>query len=161
MVTAVGCSEEQKREYTLPTSLCGVSVPTSALSQLLPVGKRLTVDEATPVPDALTTCEASVDGDMVLSLEQEHRDVGASAYDIARDRFGVKQPKSAQQRSVAYSDRVAVSVVKCRGGESGDEDITVAVKVLKPAHQNESAMKYLILGYTSAFKKQQPCGKSS
>ncbi|MET7574833.1 hypothetical protein ABZT04_41140 [Streptomyces sp. NPDC005492] len=127
----------------------------------MPTGKHLTVNEATPVPDALTTCEASVDGDKVLSVEQEHRDAGASAYDIARDRFGVKQPKSALQRSAAYSDRVAVSVVKCRDGESGDEDITIAVKTVKPAHQNESAMKDLILGYTSAFEKQQPCSKNS
>lgn len=152
-----GCSEDQKREYTLPKSLCGVPAPTQALSRLLPAGKHLAVDEATPVADAITTCKATVDGDLVLSLERENREVGASARDIAVNQLGVKQPVSAGSGSVSYADWAAVSVVECRGGGVADKDISVAVKVLQPGHRDESAMKELILQYTSAFKKQQPC----
>ncbi|MFD8421837.1 hypothetical protein [Streptomyces sp. NPDC059466] len=161
MIVVAGCSEEQKREYTLPKSLCGVPAPTQALSRLLPAGKRLSLDEATPVADAITTCKATVDGALVLSLEREIREAGASARDIAVNQLGVKQPVSAERNSVAYADWAAVSVVECRGGGAADKDISVAVKVLKPGHRDESAMKELILEYTSAFKKQQPCRDAS
>ncbi|MEU0033873.1 hypothetical protein [Streptomyces sp. NPDC006333] len=156
-IAVAGCSEEQKPEYTLPKSLCGVPAPSQALSRLLPAGKHLALDEATPVADAITTCKATVDGDLVLSLERESREAGASARDIAVNQLGVKQPMSAERNSVAYADWAAVSVVECRGGGTGDKDISVAVKVLKPGHRDESAMKELIVEYTSAFKKQQPC----
>jgi hypothetical protein len=157
MMATAGCSDEQKREYALPKALCGVSVPEKALSELLPSGERLTADESTPVADAITTCKVTVDGDMVLSIERESREPGASARDIAVDQLSVKQPKSTAQRSVAYADWAAVSIVKCRGQSSTDEDISVAIKVLEPGHRSEAAMKELILGYTSSFQKQQPC----
>ncbi|MFE5137515.1 hypothetical protein ACFRDV_07520 [Streptomyces fagopyri] len=160
-IAVAGCSDEQKREYTLPDSLCGVPAPKRALSRLLPAGKHLAVDKATPVADAITTCRASVDGHLVLSLEREIREVGASARDIAVNQLGVKQLTSAERDSVAYADRAAVSVVQCRGGGAADKDISIAVKVLEPGHRNEAAMKELILEYTSAFKKRQPCTETS
>ncbi|QFZ74538.1 hypothetical protein GFH48_15825 [Streptomyces fagopyri] len=97
----------------------------------------------------------------MLSLEREIREVGASARDIAVKQLGVKQLTSAERDSVAHADWAAVSVVQCRGGGAADKDISIAVKVLEPGHRNEAAMKELILEYTSAFKKRQPCTETS
>ncbi|MFC4612287.1 hypothetical protein ACFO9E_31725 [Streptomyces maoxianensis] len=156
-VAAAGCSDAPEREYTVPKSLCGITVPEESLSPLLPPGKNVTSEEDTPVPDAITTCKLTVDGDQVLSVERERREAGASARDIAVNQVSVQQPKSAANRAIAYADWAAVSVISCREEGNAEEDISTVIKVLKPGKPDESAMKDLITEYTSALKTQDAC----
>lgn len=109
-VTAAGCSDDPKREYAVPKALCGVSVPEKSLSPLLPPGKDLTTQEDTPVPDAITTCKLTVDGDQVLTIERERREAGASARDIAVNQISVKQPKTAANRTIVYAGYSTIAI---------------------------------------------------
>jgi hypothetical protein len=98
---------------------------------------------------------------MVLVVSRERVDVGESARSILLSRLSISRQKSAEGGSVVYADRAAVSLVKCRGTGVEKEDISTLIKVLKPARQDESAMKDLITGYTASLKEQQPCKRAS
>nr|WSY51304.1 hypothetical protein OG999_15065 [Streptomyces sp. NBC_00886] len=159
---AAGCSAEKpSREFTVPKSLCGVSVPTDALSRLLPAsGKQLTAEAEGSTNDVLL-CTVSVDDVRVLTLSRERIDAGDSARHILFTQLSIARPKFAEGSTIAYADHAAVSLLKCRGADVVEEDISTLVNVLKPARPDESAMKSLISAYTAAVKKQGPCKQSS
>ncbi|MEU9545792.1 hypothetical protein [Streptomyces mirabilis] len=161
-VAVAGCSTEKpSREFTVPKTLCGVSVPTDALSHLLPASGRNLTAEAEGSTDDVQLCKVNVDDVMVLALSRERINAGDSAQHILLSQLSIARPKSAQDGTIAYADEAAVSLVKCRGADVEEEDISTLVNVLKPARPNESAMKSLISGYTAALNKQEPCKRSS
>ncbi|MGW1861371.1 hypothetical protein [Streptomyces collinus] len=135
-----------------------MSVPTEALSSLLPAsGKQLSARRSGSADDGAVLCNVSVDGDLVLVISQERISVGDSARHILLTRLSVSRQKSADGGSIAYADRAAVSLVKCRGSDVEKEDLSTLVKVLEPGRRNESAMKDLIQEYTTSLKGQHPC----
>ncbi|MFF1731920.1 hypothetical protein [Streptomyces sp. NPDC058247] len=73
---ASGWGDSAEREYAVPSSLCGIHVKAATLTPLLPPGKRVSVKPATPVPDAITTCEAAVDqlSTVIRAFEPGHKD---------------------------------------------------------------------------------------
>jgi hypothetical protein len=97
-VAAVGCSADKpKQEFTIPKALCGVSVPSDALSHLLPTsGKRLTVDKRGSLDDGHMLCQVNVDNhDMVVVLNSERIDAGDSAQNILQSRLSISLQKAA------------------------------------------------------------------
>ncbi|MEU6812574.1 hypothetical protein ABZ920_27075 [Streptomyces sp. NPDC046831] len=155
-----GCSSHApKRGFTVPKAMCGVSVPSDALSRLLPEsGKDVQVEND---PDDAGMCEVTVDGEVVLSAERERIDAGRSAWRIISYDHRIGQAKSGEGGTIAYVDRAAVSVVQCRAEGTEDEAVSTYIRVLKPGRKDESAMKSLISGYTAALTKQQPCGQEA
>ncbi|MEV4971298.1 hypothetical protein [Streptomyces scopuliridis] len=143
--------------YSVPKSLCGVTVDPKLLEPFLPAGKQLAVKEDEPVADAITTCELSIDDAVVVSIERERREPGASPRDIAVNQLNVGNPEESSTGGYVYSDRIAVSVVRCDSPRAVAEDLSSIVKVLKPGIADKSAMKSFIASYTTAYKKQQPC----
>ncbi|MGW5371707.1 hypothetical protein ACWER6_35785 [Streptomyces sp. NPDC004009] len=110
--------------------------------------------------DGSLVCGVQVDGDRVLSVSGERIVAGDSARHILRSRLMIQEQKSVEGNSIAYADQAAVSLIKCRGADVR-EDISIFVKVLKPARPDELAMKMLIQGYTASLKRQQPCERVS
>ncbi|MFB0620755.1 hypothetical protein [Streptomyces sp. AGS-58] len=161
--TVAGCSSgEPKPEFSVPEALCGVSVPSDALSALLPgSGERVTVKRTGSLDEGSALCEVEVDTDTALVISGERIDAGSSAHDILRDRLSVLEQKAADGGSVAYTDQSAVSLIRCRGAAVKEEDISTLVKVLKPARRDEAAMKKFIRGYTASLKEQRPCKAAS
>lgn len=161
-VTVVGCTAQEPRQrFTAPTALCGVTVPTGALSQLLPAsGERLTVEHDGTLDDGSLVCSVQVDGYRVLTVSGERIVAGDSARHILRSRLLIQEQKSIGGNSIAYADQAAVSLIKCRGADV-QEDISTFIKVLKPGRPKELAMKMLIQGYTASLKRQQPCERAS
>ncbi|MGV9254249.1 hypothetical protein [Streptomyces sp. NPDC003697] len=162
-VAVAGCSSDgHRREFSVPGSLCGVPVPSGALSSLLPSsGKRVRVAAESVSADGDGLCEVTVDDDTVVVLSRERIDVGRSARSILENRLSVHDLKSAEDGSVAYADRGAVSLIKCRGTGLEEEDISTLIKVLGPARKDMSSMKGLIVGYTEALRAQKPCREGS
>ncbi|MFF4492110.1 hypothetical protein ACFY0F_37580 [Streptomyces sp. NPDC001544] len=158
---ATSCStEEPSRDFSVPENLCGLSVPTDALSRLLPAsGKILTTGKVDGSRDDDLLCKVTVDGDMVLTLSREHIDAGDSARHILLRQLSIGKQKSAERGTIAYAESAAVSLLQCRGSGVEKEDISTLVKVLEPARPNESAMRSLISGYTAALKKTGPCSR--
>ncbi|MGV9254251.1 hypothetical protein [Streptomyces sp. NPDC003697] len=155
-----GCSSDgPRRAFTVPKAMCGVSVPSDALSRLLPEsGKTVREEDG---PGNAGTCEVTVDGAVVLSAERERVDAGRSAWRILSYDHRIGQAKSAEGGTIAYVDRAAVSVLRCHDKGAEGEAVSTYIRVLKPGRNDESAMKSLISGYTSALAKQRPCGQES
>ncbi|EFF93431.1 hypothetical protein SSTG_03750 [Streptomyces sp. e14] len=62
---------------------------------------------------------------------------------------------------MAYIDRAAVSLIKCRGTGVNTEDVSIFIQVLKPGRTDQDALRRLIVAYTAGYKKQQPCRPGS
>ncbi|MFS4107042.1 hypothetical protein [Streptomyces sp. PD-S100-1] len=160
----VGCSSEgPKRAFSVPKSLCGVSVSTEALSGLLPAsGKKVAVEQVGEPTDGSILCNVEVDGTMVLVVDVERINPGDdSARHILTSRLHPPEQKTMDEDAIVYSDRGSASLTECRGAGVEKEDVSVFIKVLKPGRNDESAMKGLISSYTTSFRKQQPCRPAS
>ncbi|OIJ65648.1 hypothetical protein [Streptomyces mangrovisoli] len=158
VATAACSSDQPDHEFTVPKTLCGISVPVDALTRLLPAsGKKLTAEQDGHVDDGTMLCNVSVDGHEVLVVSQERITAGATARGLLVERLSIWDQKSAQGGSIAYVDHAATSVVECRGAAVEEEDISTFISVLKPGRSDESAMKTLISGYTASLEKRKPC----
>ncbi|WP_439940605.1 hypothetical protein [Streptomyces sp. BBFR115] len=158
-----GCSaDEPGREFAVPKVVCEVPVPADALSALLPAsGRRIAVPEYAFNMDGEGLCKVSVDDQAVLMVDRERIDAGHSAYVVLRGRTNEWTQKSAEGGSVAYIDRAAVSLIKCRGTGVNTEDVSIFIQVLKPGRTDQDALRRLIVAYTAGYKKQQPCRPGS
>ncbi|MFG2656113.1 hypothetical protein [Streptomyces sp. NPDC048425] len=58
---------------------------------------------------------------------------------------------------MAYTDSAAVSITRCTAQDVVKEDISTAIRVFEPGHQDESVLKNLIAEYTAALRKASPC----
>ncbi|MEU2875545.1 hypothetical protein [Streptomyces sp. NPDC007070] len=127
-----GCSaDEPGREFAVPKVVCEVPVPADALSALLPAsGRRIAVPEYAFNMAGEGLCKVSVDDQAVLMVDRERIDAGHSAYVVLRGRTNEWTQKSAEGGSMAYIDRAAVSLVKCRGTGVNTEDVSIFIQVL-------------------------------
>ncbi|MEU0007367.1 hypothetical protein ABZ079_24575 [Streptomyces sp. NPDC006314] len=160
---AAGCSSGgQEREFAIPKNLCGVAVPSGPLARILPpTGKSLDQRKGTPSAQAVTGCEVTVDGDVVLTVEGERIKSGRSAWIIASYDHRIGHVKSGDGGAIAYVGRAAVSVVPCPREGDRQEAVSTYIRTLKPWRQDESAMRQLIRGYTASLKTLQPCRTGS
>ncbi|MEU3859887.1 hypothetical protein AB0F03_21385 [Streptomyces sp. NPDC028722] len=160
---SAGCSsDDQKRDFAIPKELCGVAVQAGPLTRLLPAsGKRLDVEKVAPSAESHATCDVTVDGNVVLTVEEEHIKSGRSAWIIASYDHGIGHVKSSDGGSIAYVGRAAVSVVPCTGKGIRKEAVSTYIRLLKPGRQDDSSMRQLIRAYTESLKKLQPCGTGS
>ncbi|MEU0337393.1 hypothetical protein, partial [Streptomyces sp. NPDC006193] len=143
--------------FAIPEDLCGVTVQGGPLGRLLPAsGKTLQAKKPTASDQSGTTCEVTVDGDVVLTVEREHVKSGRSAWVIASYDHGIGHAKSGDGGSIAYVGRAAVSVVPCPGEGHREEAVSTYIRTLKPGRQDEPSMRQLIRDYTASLKKQQP-----
>ncbi|MFD3559002.1 hypothetical protein ACFWVU_04940 [Streptomyces sp. NPDC058686] len=85
----------------MPSSLCGIHVKAATLTPLLPLGKRVSVKPATPVPDAITTCEVAVDqlSTVIRVFEPGRKDASALKDLIAECTETLKASSSCEVRS--------------------------------------------------------------
>ncbi|WP_018544862.1 hypothetical protein [Streptomyces sp. LaPpAH-108] len=158
-----GCSpNEAKQDFTVPASLCGVSVPSAALSRLLPAdGTQVSVQQDGTWDKDSPLCNVTVDKRLVLVVSTEWVRAGDSARSVLGKRLAVWQQKSADGGAVVYSDRGAASVVKCQDAGVKKFDVGTFIKVLEPGRRDEQAMGQLIRGYTRSVTPQRLCRPTS
>ncbi|MEU9402660.1 hypothetical protein [Streptomyces sp. NPDC048242] len=159
MVGVAGCSSHgAKAEFTVPKSLCGVSVPSQSLSRLLPAdGARISVRKEGGPERGWTLCQVKVDGKTVMEASQEWIVAGDTARNILGHRLTIWQQKSADGGSVVYAAEGGASLIMCRGKGVQKEDVSTLIDVLKPGRPDEAAMGQIIRGYTKSLKAQNPC----
>lgn len=89
----VGCStSDEGKNYDVPESLCGTSLDSGTIVELLPPGNKIDVQENNPVPSR-KRCQVNVDGKAALRVSQEWWEEGDTVVDVAK---GVPQVKSAE-----------------------------------------------------------------
>lgn len=158
-----GCGGEEKKEYAVPTSLCGVPVDPQLLDPLLPPGKKISQREghyAKGVPRQ--GCSVKIDGDVWLHLYGEWREAGFTALDAAADHVvGGGGFRTTTNGEIASWYRGAATAFPCRNGEWKAYS-TVAESVERDDRDaNEEALQKFIGSYSKALAKELPCEDGS
>ncbi|WP_031506705.1 hypothetical protein [Streptomyces megasporus] len=152
---ASGCgTEEEKREYAVPESLCDLDIGAGLIEPFLPTGKRIS-----QVPDDDGTdwsCDVSVDDKDVFQMTWEWWEPGWSARRFAPSQAYVKPEYEAADKSYVYSDRGAVTAVRCT--EQGKKwDVFLVARVRNTGVSNAEAMEKFITAYREEFLRSDPC----
>ncbi|MFC9915157.1 hypothetical protein [Streptomyces sp. NPDC127197] len=155
----VGCSGSgEKKEFQVPNALCGVAVDRNVVSELLPPGKQIEVEEKHPV-HRRTECQVNVDGKAALIASQEWWEDSDSIVDVAAS---VPQLESAkltdESNTYIHSGTGAVMKTKdCASPDHPDHTMYTALEVHADGVDNADATKRLITAYTQAIEDSDTC----
>ena len=162
LLSLTACASEQKREYAAPAQLCGTPMRAKLFEDLLPDGKRISVQPVETKAIGFTHCRINVDGRDILSAITEWRRRGADIAEIASPPFGKGFDNHvAADGSYSYAERGGVSRVNCpnppRSWQRTNGQLFVMMYTHPPAPPNESAMKNLVTGYAKAVGTSSEC----
>ncbi|MFD4261534.1 hypothetical protein ACFWR9_28895 [Streptomyces sp. NPDC058534] len=157
LCTLAGCSEsEPERAYDAPDALCGTRVDQSTVSQLLPPGKELDVQEKNPVPSR-KRCQVNVDGEAALRVSQEWWKHGSGVADVAK---GIPQLETAtltDDNEFMQTGTAAAKRARCDSPEHGDGTLFVTVQVYADGVDDPAAVKRLATSYAHAVEGSLMC----
>lgn len=153
-----GCgTEERKREYSVPDSMCGVNVGTDLIEPFMPPGKQLQqAEEGDDV--VIWSCDVSVDGEDVFQITREWWKPGWSARRFAPSQAYVEPEHEAADESYVYSDEGAVAALRCTE-EGNDWDLFLVARVRDAGVPDEKAMGRFITTYRAEVLKTDPCAE--
>ncbi|MGA5216698.1 hypothetical protein ACPCAE_11570 [Streptomyces cinereoruber] len=143
----------------MPTDLCGVEVPASALEPVLPPGKEISAHPTDPKGTGIARCRLHVDGESVFSASVERWEKGTSARDVAGPAQSVG-PGDAQSEDArfVYSTTGAVGRVGCRAANDAGKSVWATVRTTRDGTTAEQ-MKNLITAYAGSAATSGECSK--
>ncbi|MER6849425.1 MULTISPECIES: hypothetical protein [Streptomyces] len=161
MLVVLGClascsKADQKQEYRVPKSLCGISVDQGALSQLLPPGKKISFQEKNPVPSR-ARCQVNVDQKAALMSSQEWWEEGTDIVEVAQ---GIPQLKSAKltgDGNYLLTGSGAVKKAHCSSADHPGRELFVTVQAYADEVDDSAAMERLITAYTRSVENSAAC----
>ncbi|MFE1251089.1 hypothetical protein [Streptomyces sp. NPDC058766] len=157
LVTTSGCSSSgETRDYTVPSSLCGMAVPSDELEAFLPAGSKISVQDTTPV-DRTKRCIVTVDGDRALVASREW---WGKKDDIATVAFAHSQVKTGElgdRGRVLYSELGAVGKTQCADAAHPEDVLYVALEAYNEGSKDAPSMKKLIASYINAVESSTEC----
>ncbi|MFD8914857.1 hypothetical protein [Streptomyces sp. NPDC059575] len=153
-----GCAESKdKREYAVPSALCGVSVKPELVAPFLPGGKGLAVKEDRPVP-TIKLCRVDVGKKWALQANQQWwaEDVSIATVASANPQLGSTEDSS--DSTFFYSGTGAVVRVKgCSNPKHSGQILYTSLSVRDTDLADVPAMKKLATAYTKAVKNSDAC----
>ncbi|MFB8379463.1 hypothetical protein [Streptomyces rubiginosohelvolus] len=159
--TLSACSgdEPPKKAYTVPTSLCGITVDPALVKDVLPGGDSLTT--ATVKPNGGTVrCNLSVDGKEALSLAQAWWGDRDSATGVAQAYAHTDNGTLSEDERFVYTGRAGVgqTVSSCEVSEHPEQDLYIVVETRDTGIDDPEAIEKLLLAYTKAVEGSAACG---
>ncbi|MFJ5264635.1 hypothetical protein ACIQAC_29675 [Streptomyces sp. NPDC088387] len=157
--TLVGCSaSDGSKEYDVPEALCGVSVDQDLVSELLPAGTSISVEEKNPVPSR-TRCQVNIDGKAALIASQMWWEKGTDRMtDVADSIPELDSAEPADDDSVLYSGTGALRrVTSCSNADHPDHTFFTSVQVYGDGVDDAEATAALISAYTQALEGSGTC----
>ncbi|MFF5639093.1 hypothetical protein [Streptomyces sp. NPDC012825] len=158
-VTISACSKthEEKREYALPDSLCGVKVAPDLLSPFLPPGKKLSVKEKAP-DGGTKTCELFIDGQPGVFATQVWWREEDSIAEVASVQAMVGTGEVSSDQKYLHSGTGAVGrPTGCADSDHPQQKLYTVIQVFAAGRDDKPTMKRLITDYTSAVEKSAAC----
>jgi hypothetical protein len=154
----VSCSDGgEGRSYTIPESLCGVAIPSSALSSFLPGGSEVSVKDAKPVLGE-NGCEVFVDGKLVLATSREWWRKSDSISSVVFLHHQLKNGKLMDEEGYLYTATGALGKVRnCTDPRFPDEVMYTTIGAQGDVDGDAQAMKKLITAYTKGVEKSSEC----
>ncbi|MGW8064369.1 hypothetical protein ACVV2G_19360 [Streptomyces ziwulingensis] len=152
-----GCTEaDQNQEYDVPKSLCGISVDREALSQLLPPGGKITIEEKNPVPTR-DRCQVNIDEKAALMASQEWWEEGANVVDVAKGIPQLKSAKLTNDDSYLLTGKGAARKAQCSSEGNPGHDLFLTVQVYADGVNDPTAMERMITTYTRSAEDSLAC----
>ncbi|MFI1221089.1 MULTISPECIES: hypothetical protein [unclassified Streptomyces] len=159
--TLSACSgdEPPKKAYTVPTSLCGITVDPALVKAVLPGGDSLT--SATQKPNGGTIrCNLSVDGKLVLSLAQAWWSEGHTTAAVSQAYPGTDDGTVSEDERFIYTGEAGVgkTVPACKASEHPEQDLYTTVETRDSGIDDPDAIEKLLVAYTKAVEGTAACG---
>ncbi|MFJ3616469.1 hypothetical protein [Streptomyces hydrogenans] len=164
VLLASGCSqptEETKRAFQVPDSLCGTPVPAELLSPLLPAGGEK-IEEEKKVGNGYFSCKVSVDGTDVLHASWSWWGEGTGATKVAGSMQGVDLDEHvSEDGTYTYADKGGVGHVTCSEPRvptfKGEMELFTQIFLTNGGRPDEAAMEKLIQAYTKGVSASPEC----
>lgn len=156
VLTACSSGETSaKREYAVPSSLCGTKISPSALEPLLPGGKKISSQESGSPGNR--RCRVSIDGQVVISSLIERWKPGTTLESVAFGPYGLT-PSGAKKEEQRYiiSDSAAVGHTDCHPQRKDGAQVFTVIR--KEQGQAETkALEGAIIEFTDAVSTSKNC----
>ncbi|MBC2869798.1 hypothetical protein [Streptomyces mexicanus] len=152
-----GCSEGEKKNYTVPEKLCGAAVAPDLTRALLPAGNKLrATQQHVGGPAQKYYCDVLVDGNIELVVKGVWRPSGITAKQAA-DKELVFNSRSSDGGRFALSDDKAFTVVDCKNSEHKADRYSFEVVVAHPAGDVSKKMLRFLAAFSESYRKMLPC----
>ncbi|WP_406106295.1 hypothetical protein OG698_28340 [Streptomyces sp. NBC_01003] len=157
-ITVAGCSGEKEKEYTLPSSLCGIPTGKGDWSSFLPAGKEVTVQQATP-NGGTNRCRVSVDGKVALVSSRIWAGQKDSVAQMANSNAKTDDGTLTDDSRYMYSRTGAVGRIEgCADPIHPEQALFSVIQVFaSDVDGDAAAMKRLIASYTQAVRASSDC----
>lgn len=157
-LTMASCSSgtsEDKREYAIPSSLCGTAVPSSALEPLLPAGKKISFVKSGP--SGFTRCRLVIDGRIAVSSIIEQWESGTTLRNVAYGTYGLASDSVKEEGSrYIISDSTAVGHASCSKLQKEGHEIFTMIRK-DHGTVDATAMEKAITKFTDAVSTSKQC----
>lgn len=152
-----GCSgSDEGKKYDVPKSLCGISLDSGLIDELLPSGSKIDVQEKNPGPSR-KRCQVIIDGESAFEVSQEWWPEGDTVVDVAQ---GVPEVESAvltDDSDSLLTGTGAVQQARCTSSERPDHVLFITAQVHADGVDDSAAMQELITAYTRAVEGSATC----
>ncbi|USQ83824.1 hypothetical protein NFX46_08475 [Streptomyces phaeoluteigriseus] len=151
-----GCAnEEQKRDYVIPRTLCGMAVDSDALASFLPAGHKVTVKDS-PYPGT-KGCQVIVDRILIVTALQMWADEGQTAASVAAGQSFGTLDRSAEEGRYQYSGYEAYGKTQGCVDKKYKQELYVMIEASNAKLRDPDAMKRLIASFTKSVEKSVEC----
>ncbi|MEU3329373.1 hypothetical protein ACH4LN_31290 [Streptomyces albus] len=157
VVLSSGCGTDEKKEYSVPDSLCGVQVSARLLAPLLPPGKSVKLERKDPLLNhGSIHCNVMVDGKTVFIASQTWQDRGdAMSMAIVQPEL---EPETLNGSAYfQYSEKGAVKRVDCRAPKKPDEDLFAIPRIPGPQKPDVADVKAFTKNYAKGVAQSDQC----
>ncbi|MFD5838348.1 hypothetical protein ACFWHV_33070 [Streptomyces collinus] len=151
-----GCGgDEQQREYTIPSTLCGTAVDRDTLAPFLPPGHKITVKDKSY--SGAKGCQVTVDNKLIFTTNQLWLEEGnTTAFVAARQSLDIPG-HSAESGRFRYSGYEAFGKTRGCVDTKYKQELYATMQASGSKHRDAEAMKRLIISYTKEVEKSPEC----
>ncbi|MFE2059006.1 hypothetical protein [Streptomyces sp. NPDC059446] len=157
-LSACSSDEPPEQAYTVPTSLCGITVDSELVKAVLPGGDSLST--ATERPNGGTVrCNLSVDGKQALSLAQAWWGRGDNASGVSAGYAGTDNGTLSDDERFLHTGKAGVgkTVSSCQVSEHPEQDLYTVVQTRDSGVDDPAAIEKLLVAYTKAVEQSAAC----
>ncbi|MFB8050188.1 hypothetical protein [Streptomyces rubiginosohelvolus] len=157
-LSACSGGEPPKKAYTVPGSLCGITVEPALVKAVLPGGDSLTT--ATVKPNGGTVrCNLSVDGKDALSIAQAWWSQGQTTATVSQGYSHTDDGTLSEDERFVHTGRAGVgrTVSSCEVSEHPEQDLYIVVETRDTGVDDPEAIEKLLVAYTKAVEGSPAC----
>lgn len=158
-LSACAGDDAPEKAYTVPTSLCGITVDPALVKAALPGGDSLS--SATEKPNGGTIrCNLSVDGKAALSLVQAWWGEGQSTAAVSQGYADTDDGTLSEDERFVHTGKAGVgkTVSSCTSSDHPEQDLYTVVQVRDSGVDDRAAVEKLLIDYTEAVEGSAACG---